>query len=144
MTIWRELRKAGGDIPEGKLKEAFEAADAGQWAAFLQVMGGTTPKRKKLPIQLAKIESDEKGRYGDPIGNKTIGLQSGDIILKTRIHVWLFITLPKQSSSQFNNQLIHGAAIAGAKNLERAALFLSARGLSQCRISSGYSVFGAT
>lgn len=94
-------------------KEAFEAADAGQWAAFLQVMGGTTPKRKELPIQLAKIESDEKGRYGDPIGNKTIGVQSGDIILKTRIHVWHFMTLPKQSPSQFNNQSIHGAAIAG-------------------------------
>lgn len=113
VTIWRELRKASGDIPEGKLKEAFEAADAGHWAAFLQVMGGTTPKRKELPIQLAKIESDDKGRYGDPIGNKTIGVQSGDIILKTRIHVWRFMILPKQSPCQFNRQSTHGAAIAG-------------------------------
>lgn len=113
VTIWRELRKADGDIPAGKIKQAFEAADAGQWAAFLQVMGGTTPKRKELPIQLAKIESDEKGRYGDPIGNKTIGVQSGDIILKTRIHVWRFMTLPKQNSYQFNRQSVHGAAIAG-------------------------------
>lgn len=103
-----------------------------------------TPKRKGLPIQLAKIESDEKRRYGDPIGNKTIGVQSGDIILKTRIHVWRFMTLSKQSPCQFNRQSTHGAAIAGATNLERAALFLSARGLRQCRISSGYSVFGAT
>lgn len=121
VSIWRELRKAGGDIPEGKLKEAFEAADAGKWAAFLQVMGGTTPKRNELPIQLAKIESDEKGRYGDPIGNKTIGVQSGDIILKTRIHVWRFMILPKQNRTPLNRQSIFGAAAAGIADAANAA-----------------------
>jgi len=48
---------------------------------------------KEPAIQFAKIESDEKGRYGNPVGNKTVGAQSGDIILKTRIHEWRFMTL---------------------------------------------------
>ena len=54
------------------------------------------------PHQLASLQ---KGRYGDPIGNKTIGVQSGDLILKTRIHVWRFMTLPKQKSPSIQQSI---------------------------------------
>ena len=58
-------------------------------------------------IQLAKIERDEKGYYGDPIGNNTIGVQSVDILLKTRIHEWRFMALQnKDPRSSTNNQLM--------------------------------------
>ena len=40
-------------------------------------MGGVTSKRKDNPIQLLKVESKELGKYGDPIGQKICGVQTG-------------------------------------------------------------------
>lgn len=93
VTLWRELRRASANIPAGILQEAFEAADNGDWARFLQAMGGAAPKRKDLPIQLAKQETDETGRYGDPVGKKIIGVEADSIILPTRIHQWRIMTI---------------------------------------------------
>ena len=93
VSIWRELRKTSAEIPEGILSEAYEAADNGNWAKFLMVMGGPCAIRKNLPIQLAKIESDDIGKYGDPMGKKTIGLIAGSITLPTRIHQWSITTI---------------------------------------------------
>lgn len=92
VTLWRELRRAKTEIPEGILQQAFEAADTGNWAQFLQVLGGATPKRKDLPIQLAKVESDENDRYGDPKGQKIIGIKTVDTTLQTRIHQWSIVS----------------------------------------------------
>lgn len=91
--LWRELRRASEEIPDGVLKDAFEAADQGNWAQFLQVLGGVTPRRKDLPIQIAKVASDEVGQYGDPIEEKIIGVKSDEYVLRTRIHSWRFMLL---------------------------------------------------
>ena len=88
VTIWRELRRTTAQIPSGILSDAFEAADTGNWAQFLMTLGGATPKRKDLPIQLAKTESQEIGKYGDPIGKKITGLIADSIALTTRTHQW--------------------------------------------------------
>lgn len=86
--IWRELRRTNGGAPEGVLKQALEAADEGDWSLFLQALGGPTPKRKDVPIQLAKEEQNETGKYGDPKGKKIIGVKTEAFTLKTRIHTW--------------------------------------------------------
>lgn len=93
VSLWRELRRAGGDIPEGVLRDAFEAADSGNWAQFLMVLGGATPKRSTLPVKLAKVESNETGKYGDPVGKRIIGVEADSIILPTRIHQWKIMTI---------------------------------------------------
>ena len=51
-------------------------------------MGGTTAKRKDNPIKLMKIDSKERGKYGDPIGKKIWGIETGAIQLPTRLHQW--------------------------------------------------------
>jgi len=51
-------------------------------------MGGTTARRKDIPIKLMKIDSKERGKYGDPIGQKICGVETDTIQLPTRLHQW--------------------------------------------------------
>ncbi|OIQ64908.1 bacteriophage replication protein A [mine drainage metagenome] len=112
VTLWRELRRVKTDLPDGILQQAFEAADAGNWGQFLQVLGGATPRRKDLPIQIAKAESEEIGRYGDPKGKRIIGIQAGPVILPTRIHQWRIVNLSRPANEEVNYQEVLKAAEA--------------------------------
>jgi hypothetical protein len=87
VSIWRELRRIS-DAPEGILQQAQEAADQGKWWQFIQFMGGVTSKRKDNPIKLMKIDSKERGKYGDPIGKKICGVETDTVQLLTRLHQW--------------------------------------------------------
>ncbi|HEU0282772.1 MAG TPA: replication endonuclease, partial [Gallionella sp.] len=87
VSIWRELRRLD-DAPEGILKQAQTAADKGEWWRFIQLMGGTTAKRKDHPIKLAKEDYGELGRYGEPVGERICGVQTESITLPTRLHQW--------------------------------------------------------
>jgi len=50
VTVWRELRRL--NIDQAKpAEQAFTAADAGNWAAFVMVMGGPSIKRTARPIK---------------------------------------------------------------------------------------------
>ena len=51
-------------------------------------MGGMSCKRAEFSVQLAKAYSEKLNRYDEPIGDIIIGVQSGDSISFTRIHVW--------------------------------------------------------
>jgi len=81
-------------MPESVLNEAYEAADKGDWAGFLRVMGGATLKRKDLPIMLAKADQEETGIYGDPKAPKVFGLVAGSVVLPTRLHQWTVMIPP--------------------------------------------------
>ena len=87
VSIWRELRKIH-DAPEGILEQARQAADQGKWWQFIQLMGGATTNRKNNPIKLMKIDSKERGKYGDPIGQKICGVETDSFQLLTRLHQW--------------------------------------------------------
>ena len=87
VSIWRELRRIP-DAPEGILEQARKAADQKEWWKFIQLMGGTTAKRKDNPISLLNIDSQKPGKYGDPIGKKICGVQTDSIQLPTRLHQW--------------------------------------------------------
>lgn len=85
VSIWRELRRIS-NAPEGILQQAQQAVDQGKWWLFIQLMGGATANRKDNPIKLMKIDSKERGKYGDPIGKKICGVETGTIQLSTRLH----------------------------------------------------------
>jgi hypothetical protein len=77
------------DAPEGILEQARQAADQGHWWQFIQLMGGTTAKRKDNPIKLMKIDSKELGKYGDPIRKENSAVLKPTLIqLPTRLHQW--------------------------------------------------------
>ncbi len=92
VTLWRELRRAKTEIPEGLLQQAFEAADAGDWAQFLKVLGGAAPKRKELPIQLEKQETAALDKYGDQRVPAIVGVKHDTQLLQTRIHRWRIVS----------------------------------------------------
>ena len=51
-------------------------------------MGGCEAKRKEQPVKLAKSWNDKTGKYGEPIGWETMGLEADDIFIITRTHHW--------------------------------------------------------
>lgn len=102
VTVWRELRRIEGE-ESGVLETARDAADRGDWAGFVQAMGGPTCPRKSQPIKLAKatdlIDIDETtgeilraspvvNKYGEPAAAQIIGVSVGDQITATRWHKW--------------------------------------------------------
>ena len=122
VSLWRELRRVSGNIPEGVLRDAFEAADSGNWAQFLKVLGGATPKRSALPVKLAKEDSEETGKYGDPVGKKIIGVEADSIILQTRIHHWIIFNIP-QNRLQENGLPQTGGEARSVRTERRAAAY---------------------
>ncbi|MGZ0019158.1 replication endonuclease [Nitrosomonas sp. wSCUT-2] len=110
VSIWRELRRID-DAPEGILEQARQAADQGHWWQFIQLMGGTTANRKDNPIKLMKIDSKERGKYGDPIGKKICGVESDTIQLPTRLHQWQFqkITVDTEPTERQSAKRLSGS-----------------------------------
>lgn len=87
VTIWRELRRISS-APAGTLEQARSAADKGDWATFMKVMGGPNVSRSDQPIQLHKIWPDKPGYYGEPLGFQTRGVEKDGVVLPTRLHQW--------------------------------------------------------
>lgn len=87
VSIWRELRRIA-EAPEGVLEAARQAADAGTWADFVQVLGGPDVQRKALNVKLTRAWSDRLGLYGEPTGYQIVGVEAGVITVPTRLHEW--------------------------------------------------------
>jgi len=88
VTIWRELRRLNG-APEGVLQHAFNAADSGDWALFIETLGGIVQDKKNLPIKILKVWSDEEGKYGDPKGESIQGITDGIQDAISRDKIWI-------------------------------------------------------
>jgi hypothetical protein len=88
VTVWRELRRIWPDQAEAVIKEAAIAADNSDWSAFVDIMGGPTASRREQPLKTTKVWSDKEGRYGEPVGERIIGIESVNDLVITRIHEW--------------------------------------------------------
>lgn len=131
VTIWRELRRVS-TAPEGILLQAQQAADNNQWAAFIQLMGGTHVKRDNLPIKLMKEECAELGKYGDPKSKRICGLQANSILFPTRLHQWTIKKVKTEEKrlthikQRFDARRLCGSEairpIATAENLPRSSV----------------------
>lgn len=93
VTIWRELRKLHTS-PQGYLGEIHKAADEGDWCSYTQLMGGATASRKDLLVRLHTEYIEDENQYGEPMGNKILGVQYGDQIFTTRFHTWTISHTP--------------------------------------------------
>jgi hypothetical protein len=88
VSIWRELRLLRDEVENPEIEAARQAADQGEWAAFIEVMGGVNCSSKDRPITLAKVWSDRPNSYDEPIGEVVFGVQVGDAVIQTRLHIW--------------------------------------------------------
>jgi Bacteriophage replication gene A protein (GPA) len=87
VSVWRELRRAQCDYPF-LIQKFIQAADKGKWSQFIQLMGGVNAKRQDHPVKLIKEDSNELGKYGDPIKQRTCGVMTEDMKLYTRCLRW--------------------------------------------------------
>ena len=94
VTIWRELRRIR-ESDKPLIAQAAKAADNGDWAGFIRVMGGPCTKKKMMPIAIMRIWSDKPGMYDEPIGFVIVGVESDEDSVITRLHVWSVEYKPK-------------------------------------------------
>ncbi len=100
VTPWRELRRIEpSDAHPEVIKSARSAADAGNWARYLEVQGGPTVARKDLAVTLARTPegfrfdpdtgetSPATNQYGEPSAPAIFGVcaaATGEAILSRR------------------------------------------------------------
>jgi Bacteriophage replication gene A protein (GPA) len=98
VTVWRELRRLSEQ--EGVVEQIRQAADAGDWAAFVQAMGGATVARKDQALRPAYAVADRfdkntgelipvlQTQYGDEAKERVIGVLVAGVVVLSRIHYW--------------------------------------------------------
>jgi len=102
--IWRELRRTvRSDLMSETMVSAIAAADAGDWAGFLEAMGGPTVKRRNLPIRVAYTRPGERwdfqnqvpypaarGKYGEEAAPAVVGVKDTrrDQLHQSRRYRW--------------------------------------------------------
>lgn len=94
VTVWRELRRLESE-EAGTLEAARAAADAGNWAAFMEAMGGAACDRDARPIRpfyLGDVDTETgeipANRYGEEAAARVIGVECGNVVHVTRWHEW--------------------------------------------------------
>lgn len=94
VTVWRELRRMDSE-QEGILEQARAAADAGDWAGYVEAMGGPLVARDELPIRPAyMVAMDERAgewprnAYGEEPAARVFGLDVGGVYHCTRWGDW--------------------------------------------------------
>jgi hypothetical protein len=97
VTTWRELRRLR-TAESGLVEEARLAADASDWAAFVEIMGGPFCGRNQ-PVKLAMWHEFDKetgevfdpvlNKYGEPAPAKIYGVICQGVITLTRLYRWV-------------------------------------------------------
>jgi len=141
VTIWRELRRSSIDTSNEVIKKAAHAADSGDWAEFVRIMGGVLIPRKFRPIRITRAWSDRPGRYDEPIGYQITGIETGSGSVRTRLHVWTIEHKPPQKSifrrisEKFGNTF--------QKTSEDSHIFKQNQCIRQCtQFPENYEIFG--
>lgn len=96
VTVWREMRRLKAFlIKDDKLSQIHQAADSGNWAKFVTLMGGVFCKRKEQPVRPLYAESfnKETGQikqswFDGLITKKLKGIIHNGKELVTRIYEW--------------------------------------------------------
>jgi hypothetical protein len=98
VTVWRELRRLSEQ--NGCLEQLRVAADSGDWAAFVKLMGGPNIPRNSQPVRPAYAFSEKLNRptgeitkvthteYGDDARERVIGVMMAGIAVLSRTHFW--------------------------------------------------------
>ena len=105
VTVWRELRKVKGDyihkvaeclteestekeMQTADLEGIHEAADWGDWAAFVLLMGGVMIPKAEYKLQPWKITKEEENAYFETV-EQIKGICEGVRKVITRVNEWV-------------------------------------------------------
>ena len=94
ITVWRELRRLEGKQTNPIIEQARQAADTGDWKAYLEAQGGTSTLFKDQPIKTARdVKTDTEtgeiklNQYGELV-EYIKGVMTTGIITETRLKHW--------------------------------------------------------
>lgn len=89
VSVWRELRRLRDpltDITEKDLEKIRAAADEGDWAKFVKLMGGPTVKRDSMAVK--PTYKDSESSYGEVVKKIEGVVMWGIVRAITRLHTW--------------------------------------------------------
>ncbi|WP_051534675.1 replication endonuclease [Deefgea rivuli] len=104
VTLWRELRRVARQeesFDSDILERASAAADQGDWAEYVRVLGGTGLKLCDLPLGLVR-DTNLLNKYGEASTSKITGVVDridGDFV-RSRIHEWTVEFSPASEHSE--------------------------------------------
>lgn len=98
VTVWRELRRMDAAEQESHFMQAIvTAADAGNWAAYVELQGGAFAKRKDYSVSSYRVNGVdvETGEitfnaYGEIAAPAMKGVLFQAVPIVTRLGVWVF------------------------------------------------------
>ena len=92
VTLWRELRRVSRleeRFDSELLERASTAADQGDWAEYVRLLGGRRLKLCALPLGIVR-DTNLPNKYGEMTSSKITGVVDridGDFV-RSRIHIW--------------------------------------------------------
>ncbi len=92
VTVWRELRRRREPLEDWEPEEieaVRQAADAGNWAEFVELMGGAFTGRDQQLLRLQDIEAQEPNSYGEEV-KRIVGvvMRGAARFIATRQKIW--------------------------------------------------------
>ncbi len=106
ITVWRELRRLEGEHADPTIEAARQAADKGDWKAYLETQGGTDTLRKDQLISpyrcyrynpaTGEIETNQYGEWVDHIK----GIMTTGIVVETRLKQWVIQRKPEDATTE--------------------------------------------
>ena len=110
--VWRELRRVES-APDVLLEEARQAADAGDWALYMELQGGADANRTDQPLRVYTVEhlDTESGeahqnKYGEFV-ERVKGVALNDLVVDTRLKVWTIQTKPTPAQALLSDLKPH-------------------------------------
>ena len=104
--LWREARRVREPAEDPDIERACAAADAGDWARFVQAVGGIAAGRK-TNMRLHREETGELNEYLEPRGPRTVGLSYASAIVITRPHFWRIVLCPPSQHSDSDSSRVY-------------------------------------
>lgn len=98
VQLYREFRRIRTPIASPSLEKARLAADAGDWAEFIQALGGIESCRN-TSMTLWKEQTGELTRYGDLRPPQTVGILNQHECIRTRSSTWRIRWGPRSGHS---------------------------------------------
>ena len=98
VQAYREFRRL--EEQKGHLENIRQAAQNGDWASFVNLMGGPFATRKDIKVKLAygarqkldketgEVSEHTTSKYGDDAKDSVIGLIHAGVTILSRIHFW--------------------------------------------------------
>jgi hypothetical protein len=95
VTVYRELRRMDEE-GEGDLEACRIAADTGDWAGFVEAMGGAICPRADRPVRCYRLQDLDPdtgelqcNRYGELSPGRIAGVECAGCPVLTRLRVWV-------------------------------------------------------